>query len=309
MELNYIKEHTSCVNYKTEEDAGFALKEAASGEHFDNRQQEIKANHLIFILSGEVSITKDSKEETRVRAGEFIFIPLSSHYTGTVIQPGTYISLSFFHDTISLCDKHMLSSYLDKAQHTPLCFEPLSVRAPLDMFLHLLESYLQAGVNCKHLHELKERELFIIFRTAYTKSEIIQLLYPIMGIEVDFKAAVLKHKDRVRSKQELAELLGMSGSELHRKFTQEFGETVQSWLQKQKKQGNTIPAQLRFHLYKRGGIRVGLQLRSRFQQVLQEQFRLLAQRIKAGNQKKAAKIGTDIQRFVILDNRLVNLDN
>lgn len=234
MELNYIKEHTSCVNYKTEEDAGFALKEAALGEHFDNRQQEIKANHLIFILSGEVSITKDSKEETRVRAGEFIFIPLSSHYTGTVIQPGTYISLSFFHDTISLCDKHMLSSYLDKAQHTPLCFEPLSVRAPLDMFLHLLESYLQAGVNCKHLHELKERELFIIFRTAYTKSEIIQLLYPIMGIEVDFKAAVLKHKDRVRSKQELAELLGMSGSELHRKFTQEFGETVQSWLQKQK---------------------------------------------------------------------------
>lgn len=234
MELNYIKEHTSCVNYKTEEDAGFALKEAALGEHFDNRQQEIKANHLIFILSGEVSITKDSKEETRVRAGEFIFIPLSSHYTGTVIQPGTYISLSFFHDTISLCDKHMLSSYLDKIQTTPLCFEPLSVRAPLDMFLHLLESYLQAGVNCKHLHELKERELFIIFRTAYTKSEIIQLLYPIMGIEVDFKAAVLQHKDRVRSKQELAELLGMSGSELHRKFTQEFGETVQSWLQKQK---------------------------------------------------------------------------
>ena len=33
MELNYIKEHTSCVNYKTEEDAGFALKEAASGEN------------------------------------------------------------------------------------------------------------------------------------------------------------------------------------------------------------------------------------------------------------------------------------
>ena len=192
MKLNYIKEHTSCVNYKTEEDAGFALKEAASGEHFDNRQQKIKANHLIFILSGEVSITKDSKEETRVRAGEFIFIPLSSHYTGTVIQPGTYISLSFFHDAISLCDKHMLSSYLDEVQNTPLCFEPLSVRAPLDTFLHLLESYLQAGVNCKHLHELKERELFIIFRTAYTKSEIIQLLYPIMGIEIDFKAAVLK---------------------------------------------------------------------------------------------------------------------
>ena len=80
MELNYIKEHTSCVNYKTEEDAGFALKEAASGEHFDNRQQEIKANHLIFILSGEVSITKDSKEEkesVRANSSSFPFHPIT----------------------------------------------------------------------------------------------------------------------------------------------------------------------------------------------------------------------------------------
>lgn len=108
----------------------FRTERSCFGRTFRQPATKIKANHLIFILSGEVSITKDSKEETRVRAGEFIFIPLSSHYTGTVIQPGTYISLSFFHDAISLCDKHMLSSYLDEVQHTPLCFEPLSVRAP-----------------------------------------------------------------------------------------------------------------------------------------------------------------------------------
>ena len=78
MELNYIKEHTSCVNYKTEEDAGFALKEAALGEHFDNRQQEIKANHLIFILSGEVSITKDKSPCGRIHLHS-PFIPLHGH--------------------------------------------------------------------------------------------------------------------------------------------------------------------------------------------------------------------------------------
>lgn len=283
MKLNYIKEHTSCVNYKTEEDAGFALKEAASGEHFDNRQQKIKANHLIFILSGEVSITKDSKEETRVRAGEFIFIPLSSHYTGTVIQPGTYISLSFFHDAISLCDKHMLSSYLDEVQNTPLCFEPLSVRAPLDTFLHLLESYLQAGVNCKHLHELKERELFIIFRTAYTKSEIIQLLYPYNGNRGRLQGSRSQTQRPGAQQTRAGRIVG------HERFRASPQVHARVWRNRSilasetKKQGNTIPTQLRFHLYKRGGIRVGLHLRSRFQQVLQEQFRLLTQRIKAGN--------------------------
>ena len=112
MELNYIKEHTSCVNYKTEEYSGFSLGQALTGENFDNQEQEIKANHLIFILSGEVEITKDENEKARVHANEFVFIPISSHYVGKVILPGRYINLTFFHNNISLCDEHMLSSYL-----------------------------------------------------------------------------------------------------------------------------------------------------------------------------------------------------
>ena len=212
MELNYIKEHTSCVNYKTEEYSGFSLGQALTGENFDNQEQEIKANHLIFILSGEVEITKDENEKARVHANEFVFIPISSHYVGKVILPGRYINLTFFHNNISLCDKHMLSSYLKE------------------------ESYLQAGVSCKHLHEIKERELFIIFRTTYTKREMIRLFHPIMGKEFDFKIAVLQHKDQVYSKKELAQLLGMSNSDLQRKFIQEFGEPVSVWLQKQKNQ-------------------------------------------------------------------------
>lgn len=95
MELNYIKEHTSCVNYKTEEYSGFSLGQALTGENFDNQEQEIKANHLIFILSGEVEITKDENEKARVHANEFVFIPISSHYVGKVILPGRYINLTF----------------------------------------------------------------------------------------------------------------------------------------------------------------------------------------------------------------------
>ena len=57
-----------------------------------------------------------------------------------------------------------------------------------------------------------------------------------MGKEFDFKIAVLQHKDQVYSKKELAQLLGMSNSDLQRKFIQEFGEPVSVWLQKQKNQ-------------------------------------------------------------------------
>ncbi|KAA5284635.1 helix-turn-helix domain-containing protein, partial [Bacteroides eggerthii] len=129
---------------------------------------------------------------------------------------------------------HMLSSYLKEEPDVPLYFEALPIKEPLNLFLGLLETYLQAGVSCKHLHEIKERELFIIFRTTYTKREMIRLFHPIMGKEFDFKIAVLQHRDRVQSKKEMALLLGMSNSDLQRKFIQEFGETVSAWLQKQK---------------------------------------------------------------------------
>ena len=80
MELNYIKEHTSCVNYKTEEDAGFALKEAALGEHFDNRQQEIKANHLYLFCQAKSASPKTARkkqESVRANSSSFPFHPIT----------------------------------------------------------------------------------------------------------------------------------------------------------------------------------------------------------------------------------------
>ena len=236
MELNYIQEHTSCVNYRTKEYGGFSLHEALAGKKIDNQKLEIKANHLIFVLSGEVEIIKDEGAKVKVQANEFVFIPISSHYVGEVIQSGTYVNLSFFYNNISLCDKHMLSGYFKEEKNVPIYFEALPVREPLNQFLDLLKIYLEAGVGCKHLHEIKERELFIILRTAYTKKEIIRLFHPIIGKELDFKMGVMQHRHQVRNKKELAQLLGMSNSDLQRKFTQEFGEPVSSWLRKQRNQ-------------------------------------------------------------------------
>lgn len=81
----------------------------------------------------------------------------------------------------------MLSHYLESVGDFDPSFKALPVREPLDLFLKLLEIYLSSGINCKHLHEIKEKELFIIFRTAYTKTEMVRLLHPIMGQRVDFK--------------------------------------------------------------------------------------------------------------------------
>ena len=70
--------------------------------------------------------------------------------------------------------------------------------------------------------------MFIIFRTAYTKTEMVRLLHPIMGQRGDFKGAGLQHKDKVSSREELARVMGMSVPDMARKFKEEFGESVYS---------------------------------------------------------------------------------
>ena len=50
---------------------------------------------------------------------------------------------------------------------------------------------------------------------------------------MSFKAAVLLHVDRVNNREELAQAMGMSITDLARKFKVEFGESVYSWLLKQ----------------------------------------------------------------------------
>lgn len=138
MQLHYKTDHTSCLNYKTESFGGFTLGKMSEGKRFNNQKEPVKVNHLIFILEGEVSIVKDNECAISVRAGEFVFIPISSLYVGTVIRPGRYLDLTFFHNNISLCDKYMLSHYLESVGDFDPSFKALPVREPLDLFLKLL---------------------------------------------------------------------------------------------------------------------------------------------------------------------------
>ena len=129
MQLHYKTDHTSCLNYKTESFGGFTLGKMSEGKRFNNQKEPVKVNHLIFILEGEVSIVKDNECAISVRAGEFVFIPISSLYVGTVIRPGRYLDLTFFHNNISLCDKYMLSHYLESVGD----FDPSFKALPLSL--------------------------------------------------------------------------------------------------------------------------------------------------------------------------------
>ncbi|MEG1649059.1 MAG: helix-turn-helix domain-containing protein [Rikenellaceae bacterium] len=230
MELLYIPEHTACHNYISDIKVGFMCPDLKKGEYFE--KQNKPENHLIFILSGSVNVSCNEYRNRVFKAGEIIFLPKMSDCEGSILEDSSMVILAYSNQ-VSLCDKKALQALSPYCQDIKYNFRPLDIREPLTTYLNLLRSYLQAGMNCSHLHEIKQIELFLIFRGYYTKEENAQLFYPIIGKSLDFRSMVMEHYLSVRNSTELASKCGYSVSAFATKFREEFDDTPYGWMQKQ----------------------------------------------------------------------------
>ncbi|MEG1608170.1 MAG: helix-turn-helix domain-containing protein [Mucinivorans sp.] len=230
MKLLYIQEHTVCHNYTSDIKVGFVLVNLAKGEYF--KKQHKPENHLVFILSGSVSVSCNEYCDRNFKEAEMFFLPKMSDGHGKALEQTSLMVLAYSNQ-ISMCEKmslQELSPYCDAITYD---FKSLDIREPLTSFLNLLRSYLKAGMNCTHLHEIKQRELFMILRGYYSKQECAQLFHPIIGKSIDFRSVVMEHYLLAHNATELARKCGYSASAFTVKFKNEFGEPPYAWMQKQ----------------------------------------------------------------------------
>ena len=111
--------------------------------------------------------------------------------------------------------------------------EPLAIKDRLCKFLELLVCYLEDGANCIHFHEIKLKELFWNIRFYYSRQELANFFYMIIGRSQDFKNKVLNNYKSCRTVKELASACDISLSAFKRQFSAEFGEAPAEWMQKQ----------------------------------------------------------------------------
>ena len=91
-------------------------------------------------------------------------------------------------------------------------------------------------MNCLHLHDLMQREFFLLIRGFYKRQEIATLFYPIIGKEMDFKDFVMRNHTRVDNIEQLISLSNLGRSRFFSKFNEVFGMTAKQWMLKQRNQ-------------------------------------------------------------------------
>jgi AraC-like DNA-binding protein len=229
MSVFYLEEHKACSNYISDYNVGFKICQIKQSEFLVPSNKELHC--LFFLVSGRVDLFYESQTFS-LKKDTIWFIPMSSDYKINASTDATLI-MNYFNKPIDFCEKtalENLSVLLDQKTHT----SSLRINKPLKRFLSNVIFYVNEGINCKHFHEIKQKELFFILRYFYTKREIAGLFAPIISKNLDFKNMVRANYLNASSVKELAQICNYSLSSFNRIFKKNFNENPYLWLQNQK---------------------------------------------------------------------------
>jgi hypothetical protein len=230
-DLINLGEHTSCRNFKVELGSGFKYMEPDKGNMLESKY--IGANYIIFFLEGVYSLSCNDFPAREFKAKEMILLPKDASVKGIAITD-CKIMVFKFETIVSGCDKFFLQSYEEYCANIRYTFKPTPIIKPLDSFIDQMVYYLCNGMRCVHLHDMKQRELFLLLRSFYSPDELADFFHPIIGRSLDFHQFVLQNYENVHSVEELVELSPYGRSSFFSKFKQEFGMSVKEWMLSQK---------------------------------------------------------------------------
>lgn len=226
-----LSQHDNCPSYTSNKLTGFKWIEAKSGTVVKN--SNAKYNRLVFLVKGKLSISYNEFSDHIFTSSQIIFLPQSADAVTVTLEDSSLMIL-IYDNPSNECERLGFDSLTPFRDHTEYSFQGLEIRAPLMAFVSLLKQYMEEGLNCGHLHELKHRELFLLLRNYYSREERARLFYPVLGVSMDFKSQVLSHYRSAHNATELAQACNLSPQIFAMRFKKEFDESPYQWMQRQK---------------------------------------------------------------------------
>jgi AraC-like DNA-binding protein len=191
-------------------------------------------NHLVFVLEGDVTFSCNEFTNVTLNQGEIVLVPIAADTACRPISPVCRLLVFSFEKFFQLSDHEYVHSLCDMLPDMPYKYTPVQIREPLDAFIKNLQLYFKLGMNKPLMHEIKHIELASIMQAFFNRTEVAQLLYPILGHFMEFRIEVLRNYRKVAHVDDLAEMFGIEKRTFSRQFKEEFGMSPYHWILNQK---------------------------------------------------------------------------
>ncbi|MDR2919965.1 MAG: AraC family transcriptional regulator [Tannerella sp.] len=230
--LKNPEKHRSCKYFFTESSSTFLLTEVEPNGIVNLDDPEY--NHIIVVLEGRFRINRDEYSNI-FGEGEIVFIPAYSQLKIEALEKSKLLTGTFEMPN-DICTVRAMDALGKLKSEIKYTFSSIRINPPMQQYLDLLIMYLENGIKCAHLHDIKEEEIFLVFRWFYTEEEFVTLFYPIIGKALDFRGIVIKNYKQAKTVDELARIVGMSRSNFDAKFKDIFRIPPKQWMLKRKAQ-------------------------------------------------------------------------
>lgn len=209
-------------------DCLFGVKNYPTDTTIQNDSMNI--NYLIFCCSGHARISSTLFHDEILCAGEVMFIPRGSEYSGVALSDVT-LFVHKFNNTVCNAEKCILAFlYSHRHYNSKIYCRKLTIPEPLRTFIDGIISYITDEAHDTDLWELKHKELIWVFTRYYNIEELRAFFHPMIDEQIPFKSLVMTNYRKANNTEELAELCGYGIHTFRRIFKNEFDIPVYRWL-------------------------------------------------------------------------------
>ncbi|MDR1380756.1 MAG: AraC family transcriptional regulator [Tannerella sp.] len=225
-----IRELSESRKVQVEANTAFTYYEIKAGEELGNRG--LPSNYILFVLGGTVELTCNQFANRQFQAGEMIFLLRSSSVKIKALKK-TKLYVMYFDKFISPYDRQLFKAYLPDVEKTVYDFRPVTIPAPLRVFLEQVLYFQKQKIDGVQFNSLKHSELFMLLRHLCPHADIVNLLSPLIGHSMDFRDKVLENYPKLDGGgvPEFAGLVGMGRKTFDKRFREEFNVSPAKWMQ------------------------------------------------------------------------------
>jgi AraC-like DNA-binding protein len=230
MKRTNLKEQVDKKHLSSDFCVEFSLKRESKDKSIQINEKHL--NHILFVLEGEINMSYHEFRNHFCTAGNMIFIPQDAIAVVDAYTDIEYVMLSFNNQMI--LHEELNWSELKEFDRERDIFHKLDIRPPLMDVLDSIVYYQKNEITSSYLHEVKEKEVFLMLKVFYTKQEVARFLKPLLGEDLDFKTYVMKQYTNAKNVDALAKLCNMSTRTFARRFKQYFNDSPYRWILKQR---------------------------------------------------------------------------
>ena len=231
-------EHRSCASYcrQTED----RLIESVVFKTGTPQSLSGKRNRILFILTGESSISFSANSHYTIKKGEMMYIPSGVKININALSDSKSIIVQQ-HSPIRFCNRYTITDLANYVKKNDLreresLLPIMKIKHPLQLLLEQMSECIEAGLICREYLLFKVEEIFYMLRAFYTKPELSRFFSRALTTDAIFYKHIMDNYQNFGSVTEFASSMNYTVSGFEKRFFKTFGTSVYKWLVDQKAQ-------------------------------------------------------------------------